>query len=321
MGQRFVCAKSGAPEEPVGGGAGVGRRRGRAWTAGRGVRARTSSAGAPPPAASGSSDMFARGGRPTTLARVLERGFSDRFLHRTWSQKSTTGSPVDVPTRPSRQSRARGGFQRNRAMTKTVKSSGKKPFGANDLILPSNVSGVLPDEDVEVGVTEHASSKGTKRKRASKTKGPCEHGVKYPSNCKVCSACPHGKKRSRCKECGGASICEHGRQRHLCKECGGASLCEHGRQRSRCKECGGSEICEHGRQRYWCKECGGSQICEHGRQRSLCKECGGGGICEHGRLRSHCKECGGSQICEHGRQCSYCKECGGSSVPVGRWVL
>ena len=42
------------------GGAGVGRRRGRAWTAGRGVRARTSSAGAPPPPASGSSDMFAR---------------------------------------------------------------------------------------------------------------------------------------------------------------------------------------------------------------------------------------------------------------------
>ena len=216
---------------------------------------------------------FIRHVRPTTLARMLERGFSDRFLHRTWSQKSTTGSPVDVPTRPSRQSRARGGFQRNRAMTKTVKSSGKKPFGANDLILHSNVSGVLPDEDVEVGVTEHASSKGTKRKRASKTKGPCEHGVKYPSNCKVCSACPHGKKRSRCKECGGASICEHGRQRHLCKECGGASLCEHGRQRSRCKECGGSEICEHGRQRHRCKECGGSEICEHGRVRSRCKEC------------------------------------------------
>ena len=257
---------------------------------------------------------FIRHVRPTTLARVLERGFSVRFLHRTWSQKSTTGSSVDVPTRPSRQSRARGGFQRNRAMTKTVKSSGKKLFGANDLILHSNVSGVLPDEDVEVEVTEHASSKGTKRKRASKTKGPCEHGVKYPSNCKVCSACPHGKKRSRCKECGGASICEHGRQRHLCKECGGASLCEHGRQRSRCKECGGSEICEHGRVRSACKECGGSQICEHGRQRSRCKECGGGGICEHGRLRYYCKECGGSQICEHGRQRYWCKECGGSQI-------
>ena len=63
-------------------------------------------------------------------------------------------------------------------------------------ILRPNVRRALPDEDVEVGVTEHASSKGTKRKRASKTKGPCEHGVKYRSNCKVCSACPHGKKRA-----------------------------------------------------------------------------------------------------------------------------
>ena len=34
-------------------------------------------------------------------------------------------------------------------------------------ILRPNVRRVLPDEDVDVGVTEHASSKGTKRKRAS----------------------------------------------------------------------------------------------------------------------------------------------------------
>ena len=67
-----------------------------------------------------------------------------------------------------------------------------------------NVGRVLPDEDVEVGVTEHASSKGTKRKRAPPTKGPCEHGIKYRSKCKVCNACPHGKWRRLCKECGGS---------------------------------------------------------------------------------------------------------------------
>ena len=102
---------------------------------------------------------------------------------------------------------------------------------------------------------EDASNKGTKRKRAPHTKGPCEHGVKQRSKCKVCSACPHGKRRSRCKECGGGSICEHGRQRSRCKECGGASICEHGRERSQCKECGGASICEHDRQRHQCKEC------------------------------------------------------------------
>ena len=46
---------------------------------------------------------------------------------------------------------------------------------------------------------------GTKRKRAPYTKGPCEHGVKYRSRCKVCGACPHGRQRYRCKECGGSS--------------------------------------------------------------------------------------------------------------------
>ena len=96
---------------------------------------------------------------------------------------------------------------------------------------------------------DELTKKGTKRKRAPKHHGPCEHGVKHRSKCKVCSACPHGRRRSKCKECGGASICEHGRQRSQCKECGGASICEHGRQRSQCKECGGCTICEHGRQR------------------------------------------------------------------------
>ena len=131
------------------------------------------------------------------------------------------------------------------------------------------------DDDGINGEDEKTPSegKGAKRKRAPPTKGPCEHGVKQRSRCKVCSACPHGRQRRQCKECGGSQICEHGRQRRQCKECGGSSICEHGRRRSTCKECGGSSICEHGRQRYQCKECGGSQICEHGRHRSSCKEC------------------------------------------------
>ena len=49
----------------------------------------------------------------------------------------------------------------------------------------------------------HLEGKGAKRKRAPPTKGPCEHGVKTRSKCKVCSACPHGRQRSVCKECGG----------------------------------------------------------------------------------------------------------------------
>ena len=45
----------------------------------------------------------------------------------------------------------------------------------------------------------HLEGKGAKRKRGPPTKGPCEHGVKYRSKCKVCRACPHGRRRSNCK--------------------------------------------------------------------------------------------------------------------------
>ena len=116
------------------------------------------------------------------------------------------------------------------------------------------------DDEVEVGVEVPEvvllTVKGVKRKRAPHTKGPCEHGVKYRSRCKVCSACPHGRQRYQCKECGGASICEHGRVRSHARSAVGCNLrarssalyarvrgayCEHGRERRRCKECGGSE--------------------------------------------------------------------------------
>jgi hypothetical protein len=121
--------------------------------------------------------------------------------------------------------------------------------------------------DADENRRDELTKKGTKRKRAPKHRGPCEHGVKYRSNCKVCSACPHGRhRRSQCKECGGSSICEHGRQRYVsARSAVGASICEHGRQRTNCKECGGSSICEHGRRRSKCKECGG---CRNLRARS-----------------------------------------------------
>ena len=90
------------------------------------------------------------------------------------------------------------------------------------------------DHDVPLAVL---AGRGVKRKRAPRTKGPCEHGVKYRSKCKVCRKCEHGRNRYQCKECGGGSICEHGRLRYQCKECGGSQICEHGRERRKCKEC------------------------------------------------------------------------------------
>ena len=46
-----------------------------------------------------------------------------------------------------------------------------------------------------------------------------------PQQVRVDRRCKHGRRRYRCKECGGASICKHNRQRSQCKECGGSSIC------------------------------------------------------------------------------------------------
>ena len=69
--------------------------------------------------------------------------------------------------------------------------------------------------DADENRRDESTKKGTKRKKAPRHHGPCEHGVKYRSKCKVCSKLARtAVTRSQCKECGGASICEHGRQRH-----------------------------------------------------------------------------------------------------------
>ena len=121
---------------------------------------------------------------------------------------------------------------------------------------------------------------------------------------RLCEA--HGKRKDRCKECGGSAFCEHGKQKQRCKECKGVSICEHGKQKAACKKCKGSSICEHENYRTQCKECKGSSICEHGKQRSQCKECKGSSICEHDKQRGSCKVCKG---CEHNRFMRYCREC------------
>ena len=78
-----------------------------------------------------------------------------------------------------------------------------------------------------------------------------ENSRKYRENNK----CEHGRRKCRCKECGGIGICEHNKRKSICKECGGSSICEHNRRKNQCKDCGGSQICEHDKQKSHCKEC------------------------------------------------------------------
>merc|ERR1712113_269460 len=48
------------------------------------------------------------------------------------------------------------------------------------------------------------------------------------------------------------------------------AFCEHGKRMSRCMECGGEEFCEHKKMRFDCPIC---SSCEHGLLRSKCAVC------------------------------------------------
>ena len=167
------------------------------------------------------------------------------------------------------------------------------------------------DAKVEVEVPEEVN-KGVKRKRAPPTKGPCEHGVKYRSKCKVCSACPHGRQRSHARSAAGleyastvvsaltarSAVVHQSASTVVGASVQGVRWGINLRARSSALSVQGVRWCINLRARssaLRCKECGGSGICEHGRQRSQCKECGGGAICEHGRRRSHARSAVGHQ--------------------------
>jgi hypothetical protein len=131
--------------------------------------------------------------------------------------------------------------------------------------------------------------------------------------------CIHGKRNSRCVECGGSEMCIHGKRNSRCVECGGSEMCIHEKQKPFCRECNGSQFCIHNKTKSICIDCGGSRICKHRKQKPFCKECGGSAFCKHGRRKTRCKECGGSEICKHGKHNSYCKECGGSHLCKSEW--
>ena len=116
---------------------------------------------------------------------------------------------------------------------------------------------------------------GHEAEESPSTNGPCEHGVKPRSKCKVCSACPHGRRRRKCKECGGSQICEHGRRRSHCKECGGSQICEHGRQRSNARSAVGHIYASTVVSALSARSAVGHRYASTVVSATNCKECGG----------------------------------------------
>ena len=101
-----------------------------------------------------------------------------------------------------------------------------------------------------------------------------------------------GRKLKTCQKC-----------RDLSKKNREKNKCEHNRKKSQCKDCGGASICEHNRVRSHCKDCGGASICEHNRIRSKCKDCDGGSICEHKHQKAKCNYCSGKWVWGQQRVC------------------
>ena len=128
--------------------------------------------------------------------------------------------------------------------------------------------------------------------------------------------CEHGKKKSRCVDCGGSGICQHKIIKSNCKECGGRTFCQHKKQKRNCKECGGSAFCVHGKYKQYCRECGGSAFCQHNRQKKDCKDCRGSNYCIHEIRRADCKKCMGRNICCHNKYKGQCKDCDFTSYMV-----
>lgn len=69
--------------------------------------------------------------------------------------------------------------------------------------------------------------------------------------------CPCGKRKSRCRKCGGNAYCACGIRKERCRQCdtGGGSICKCGKRRSRCTACSGGSICPCGKRKDRCKSC------------------------------------------------------------------
>ena len=174
----------------------------------------------------------------------------------------------------------------------------------------------------------HLEGKGAKRKRGPPTKGPCEHGVKYRSKCKVCqrlsarssalsvqgvrwgsesastvvsalsarSAVVHQSASTVVCALSARSAVGHQSASTVVSALSARSAVGHKSASTvvcalSARSAVGDQSASTVVSARKCKECGGGSICEHGRRRSECKECGGGSICEHGRIRYRCNEC------------------------------
>ncbi len=67
-------------------------------------------------------------------------------------------------------------------------------------------------------------------------------GKGITKNCKICISqrgryCPHLRKRTVCKDCGGGSYCVHDKLKTMCRDCDLEFICVHKNHRTDCRIC------------------------------------------------------------------------------------
>jgi hypothetical protein len=102
------------------------------------------------------------------------------------------------------------------------------PAGASSSLLPEKAKEAKEKacKGCNVPYTD-ATSSGAKTKNNG---GYCSKTCRENSK-----QCEHGRRKSRCKDCG-TGYCKHGRQKGQCKDCG-TGHCQHGRVNGRCMDC------------------------------------------------------------------------------------
>ena len=97
---------------------------------------------------------------------------------------------------------------------------------------------VLEEEaEIKTGVKQGESVGGKQAAKPATSHGKRTPGCTLPAL--HTGVCPSLRAEGKRKRGGKGIICEHGRRRCRCKDCGGKGICEHGRQRHGCKEYGG----------------------------------------------------------------------------------
>jgi len=166
--------------------------------------------------------------------------------------------------------------------------------------------------DADENRRDESTKKGTKRKRAPRTKGPCEHGVKpaRTARCAVLVRTVVGavSARSAVGHQSASTVVSAARSRWVTNMQGvrwvwvtnmrarSSALSVQGvrwvrnmrarSSRSHCKECGGASICEHGRRALYARSAVGVNLRARSSALLSARSAVGDGICEHGRQRS-----------------------------------